>query len=89
MFVTTSLSTRGRLLWMVTLSPSSSFDCCVSNITECFKVILYDLLLKFFCFCLTVEEDEFAEDMKKLGFPRQHRHKLACLRQEVVDAFVE
>ncbi|XP_072164554.1 clustered mitochondria protein homolog [Diadema setosum] len=38
---------------------------------------------------LPVEGDEFADDMKKLGFPRQHRHKLACLRQELVDAFVD
>ncbi|XP_063967453.1 clustered mitochondria protein homolog [Lytechinus pictus] len=38
---------------------------------------------------LQMEAEDFAEDMKKSGFPRQHRHKLACLRQEVVDAFVE
>jgi protein TIF31 len=23
------------------------------------------------------------------GFPRQHRHRLACLRQELIEAFVE
>ena len=24
-----------------------------------------------------------------LGFPVEHRHKLSCLRQELIDAFVE
>lgn len=29
------------------------------------------------------------EECTRAGFPRAHRHKLCCLRQELVDAFVE
>uniref|UniRef100_A0A673GSE7 Clustered mitochondria protein homolog n=1 Tax=Sinocyclocheilus rhinocerous TaxID=307959 RepID=A0A673GSE7_9TELE len=38
---------------------------------------------------LPVEGEELAPESKKLGFPRQHRHRLACLRQELIEAFVE
>ncbi|XP_010302943.2 clustered mitochondria protein homolog isoform X1 [Balearica regulorum gibbericeps] len=38
---------------------------------------------------LPVEGEEMPEECKKIGFPKQHRHKLCCLRQELVDAFVE
>ncbi|XP_062448447.1 clustered mitochondria protein homolog isoform X1 [Rhea pennata] len=38
---------------------------------------------------LPVEGEEMPEECKKMGFPKQHRHKLCCLRQELVDAFVE
>ncbi|ESN91216.1 hypothetical protein HELRODRAFT_182188 [Helobdella robusta] len=38
---------------------------------------------------LPVDPDLLSQPMKELGFPRKHRHKLACLRQELVDAFVE
>ncbi len=27
--------------------------------------------------------------MKEMGYPLKHGHKLVCLRQELVDAFVE
>ncbi|XP_053205036.1 clustered mitochondria protein homolog [Panonychus citri] len=33
--------------------------------------------------------DEYSEEVKSMGYPRIHRHKLCCLRQELVDAFVE
>ncbi|XP_015794639.1 clustered mitochondria protein homolog [Tetranychus urticae] len=33
--------------------------------------------------------DEYSDDVKSMGYPRSHRHKLCCLRQELVDAFVE
>lgn len=33
--------------------------------------------------------DEYTTEVKALGFPRRHRHKLCCLRQELVDAFFE
>ncbi|KAM9320299.1 clustered mitochondria protein homolog [Gastrophryne carolinensis] len=38
---------------------------------------------------LPVEGEEMPEECKKAGFPKEHRHKLCCLRQELVDAFVE
>ncbi|XP_074869438.1 clustered mitochondria protein homolog isoform X2 [Carettochelys insculpta] len=38
---------------------------------------------------LPIEGEEMPEECKKMGFPKQHRHKLCCLRQELVDAFVE
>uniref|UniRef100_A0A8C1HIZ5 Clustered mitochondria protein homolog n=1 Tax=Cyprinus carpio carpio TaxID=630221 RepID=A0A8C1HIZ5_CYPCA len=38
---------------------------------------------------LPVEGEELAPESQKLGFPRQHRHRLACLRQELIEAFVE
>lgn len=33
--------------------------------------------------------EEYTKEVKALGFPRKHRHKLCCLRQELVDAFFE
>lgn len=34
-------------------------------------------------------DEELSKDAKALGFPLQHKHKLSCLRQELIDAFVE
>lgn len=38
---------------------------------------------------LILENEDLSKEAKTLGFPRQHKHKLCCLRQELVDAFVE
>ncbi|CAH6785933.1 Cluh [Phodopus roborovskii] len=38
---------------------------------------------------LPVPGEELPEECTRAGFPRAHRHKLCCLRQELVDAFVE
>ncbi|XP_061683095.1 clustered mitochondria protein homolog isoform X1 [Syngnathoides biaculeatus] len=38
---------------------------------------------------LPVEGEEVAPECQRQGFPRQHRHRLACLRQELIEAFVE
>ncbi|CAJ0968848.1 unnamed protein product [Ranitomeya imitator] len=38
---------------------------------------------------LPIEGEDLPEECKKMGFPKEHRHKLCCLRQELVDAFVE
>ncbi|CAK1551094.1 unnamed protein product [Leptosia nina] len=38
---------------------------------------------------LQLEGDELREDIKSMGFPLIHKHKLCCLRQELVDSFVE
>ncbi|KAJ3589974.1 hypothetical protein NHX12_007931 [Muraenolepis orangiensis] len=38
---------------------------------------------------LPVEGEELPPETKKQGFPRLHRHRLACLRQELIEAFVE
>nr|XP_033777453.1 clustered mitochondria protein homolog isoform X2 [Geotrypetes seraphini] len=38
---------------------------------------------------LPLKKEEMPEECQKMGFPKEHRHKLSCLRQELVDAFVE
>ncbi|KAJ7995651.1 hypothetical protein DPEC_G00246790 [Dallia pectoralis] len=38
---------------------------------------------------LPVEGEQLPPECLKPGFPRQHRHRLACLRQELIEAFVE
>lgn len=38
---------------------------------------------------LKVEGEEMSKEARALGFPVEHKHKLCCLRQELVDAFVE
>mgnify|MGYP001609308572 CR=1 FL=1 len=38
---------------------------------------------------ILVDDEDLSEDVKKLGFPKNHPHRLACLRQELIDAFVE
>ena len=38
---------------------------------------------------LEVEDIELSKEAKALGFPIVHKHKLCCLRQELIDAFVE
>uniref|UniRef100_A0A672ZEM8 Clustered mitochondria protein homolog n=1 Tax=Sphaeramia orbicularis TaxID=375764 RepID=A0A672ZEM8_9TELE len=38
---------------------------------------------------LPVEGEELPPESQRQGFPRQHRHRLACLRQELIEAFVE
>lgn len=30
-----------------------------------------------------------SKEVRALGFPLEHRHKLSCLRQELIDTFVE
>ena len=44
--------------------------------------------INFFSF-LEVEDIELSKEAKALGFPIIHKHKLCCLRQELIDAFVE
>lgn len=38
---------------------------------------------------LKIEGEELSKEARALGFPIEHKHKLSCLRQELVDAFVE
>ncbi|XP_062887721.1 clustered mitochondria protein homolog isoform X2 [Mobula hypostoma] len=38
---------------------------------------------------LPVEGEELPEECMKMGFPKEHRHRLSCLRQELIEAFVE
>uniref|UniRef100_A0A1A8CJC1 Clustered mitochondria protein homolog n=1 Tax=Nothobranchius kadleci TaxID=1051664 RepID=A0A1A8CJC1_NOTKA len=38
---------------------------------------------------LTIDGEELSPESQHQGFPRQHRHRLACLRQELIEAFVE
>ena len=32
---------------------------------------------------------ELSDEMKMLGYPKKHCHKLVCLRKELLDTFVE
>jgi protein TIF31 len=46
--------------------------------------------MKLFVCCVNaVDPSELSEAVRALGFPKMHRHRLACLRQELIDAFVE
>uniref|UniRef100_T1ITX2 Clustered mitochondria protein homolog n=1 Tax=Strigamia maritima TaxID=126957 RepID=T1ITX2_STRMM len=38
---------------------------------------------------LPLEGEELPEELKRMGFPILLKHKLSCLRQELIDAFVE
>jgi len=38
---------------------------------------------------LKIEGVELSKEAQALGFPIEHKHKLSCLRQELIDAFVE
>ncbi|KAJ8679917.1 hypothetical protein QAD02_015704 [Eretmocerus hayati] len=38
---------------------------------------------------LKLEGVELSKEARALGFPVEHKHKLACLRQELIDSFVE
>ena len=38
---------------------------------------------------LILENEELSKEVQAMGYPRQHKHKLCCLRQELVDAFFE
>lgn len=38
---------------------------------------------------ITVEDEELSKEVKMLGFPIEHKHKLCCLRQELIDSFVD
>merc|ERR1719282_2154864 len=38
---------------------------------------------------LKIEGMELSKEAQALGFPIEHMHKLSCLRQELIDAFVE
>ncbi|XP_041658667.1 clustered mitochondria protein homolog isoform X3 [Cheilinus undulatus] len=38
---------------------------------------------------LPVDGEVLSPESQRQGFPRQHRHRLACLRQELIEAFVE
>lgn len=39
--------------------------------------------------CLQPDQVTMSSEARALGFPIRHKHSLACLRQELVDAFVE
>lgn len=36
-----------------------------------------------------MEGVELSKEARALGFPVEHKHRLACLRQELIDSFVE
>lgn len=36
-----------------------------------------------------MEDEEINKEVKLLGFPIEHKHKLCCLRQELIDSFVD
>lgn len=34
-------------------------------------------------------DEELSKEVRALGFPIEHKHKLCCLRQELIDSFVD
>ncbi|EDV98237.1 GH22778 [Drosophila grimshawi] len=38
---------------------------------------------------LKLEDVQMSKDLSEMGFPIEHRHKLCCLRQELLEAFIE
>ncbi|XP_045465212.1 clustered mitochondria protein homolog [Harmonia axyridis] len=38
---------------------------------------------------LKLENDELSKEVKLLGFPIEHKHKLCCLRQELLESFID
>lgn len=36
-----------------------------------------------------INKEEYSEEVREMGYPRVHRHKLCCLRQELIDSFFE
>lgn len=34
-------------------------------------------------------DEELSKEVKMLGFPIKHKHKLCCLRQELIDSFID
>ncbi|XP_071445866.1 clustered mitochondria protein homolog isoform X2 [Hetaerina americana] len=38
---------------------------------------------------LKLEGEELSKEVRSLGFPIEHKHKLCCLRQELIDSFIE
>ncbi|CAG9863368.1 unnamed protein product [Phyllotreta striolata] len=38
---------------------------------------------------LKLEGEDLSREVKLLGFPIEHKHKLCCLRQEMIDSFVD
>lgn len=38
---------------------------------------------------LKIDNEELSKESKAMGFPIEHKHKLSCLRQELLEAFVE
>lgn len=38
---------------------------------------------------LKLDDVELSDAVKKMGFPIEHKHKLCCLRQELLEAFIE
>lgn len=38
---------------------------------------------------VSLVDEELSKEVKMLGFPIKHKHKLCCLRQELIDSFVD
>jgi protein TIF31 len=47
------------------------------------------MIITYLIIYSVVDEDVLSKEVKSLGFPIQHRHKLCCLRQELIDSFIE
>lgn len=60
------------------------------NFLKCeqlFTVIISTLRL--FIGVIFLVDEELSKEVKALGFPIEHKHKLCCLRQELIDSFVD
>lgn len=49
------------------------------------KLLLFSIIHLLF----SIVEEELSKETKLLGFPIEHKHKLCCLRQELIDSFVD
>ncbi len=42
-----------------------------------------------FIFKYLVDVEHLSPSMKQLDYPQTYKHRLCCLRQELIDAFIE
>ena len=56
---------------------------------KCKTKFLFGYMIKFLSLSNTVEDESLSKIMQEHGYPKKHPHRLACLRQELIEAFVE
>lgn len=53
------------------------------------RIYFFTKMLPTYKIAILVDEEELSKEVKMLGFPIEHKHKLCCLRQELIDSFVD
>lgn len=59
------------------------------NIIKSYHYFNYCKINLFYFILILVENETLSKEVTALGFPLEHKHKLCCLRQELIDAFVD